>query len=585
MKSARRRVALYWLLLILPAVGVGAGTLWLLQREQARLDEQAAVANAARVEAVRERARLIAENMEVLLADVQNLLATTLRDTVPGAEREDLEGLPASNPLVGDVFATRPTGVIRWGAAREPTREWLSARTWTQASKATVIDAPEALLQYSVQSEVGGVQGNFAGFANARNTLQTEARQRAVKRSSAEMRDELPSAAAARADTAAPALRAEAMPEPAPRVVTWTTANEGSGLQVFAWLDGPDGGIVGLALDMPAVVARLQESMPADLPASERYALNGAAVVSRPAALAGASYETPTARVALSAALMPGWGIDGFWADRGQVTGDRWLGMGLGGMLVILLVAAILAGGGLLLRDARRSEIEAQQRTSFVAHVSHEFKTPLTTIRMYAELLGQGRVQGEAKQRDYLGVIGRETERLTRLVNNALDFGRLEQGAEKIALVERDVAAELRELVNAQTPRVAEAGLDLRSDLPEQPCVCRIDRDALHHIVLNLIDNACKYAADGGEITVRLQALPAGGGRVTVADRGSGVDPKDRARVFQQFERLDRALTAERPGGAGLGLSIARQLALRMGGNLSCESREGGGAEFILILS
>jgi signal transduction histidine kinase len=100
----------------------------------------------------------------------------------------------------------------------------------------------------------------------------------------------------------------------------------------------------------------------------------------------------------------------------------------VGGILVATFMAAILAGGGLLLDQASRSAAEAARKTSFVANVSHEFKTPLTTIRLYAELLAQKRVKDSGQASDYLHVIGQETERLTRLVNNALDFSRLEQG-------------------------------------------------------------------------------------------------------------------------------------------------------------
>jgi glucosamine--fructose-6-phosphate aminotransferase (isomerizing) len=117
-------------------------------------------------------------------------------------------------------------------------------------------------------------------------------------------------------------------------------------------------------------------------------------------------------------------------------------------------VVAILSGGSLLLWQARRSEAEAAQKTSFVANVSHEFKTPLTTIRLYAELLEQGRVRDAAQGSDYLRTIGRETQRLARLVNNALDFSRLEQGRKKFVRENVDLTAELTRLLDA-SPHVA----------------------------------------------------------------------------------------------------------------------------------
>jgi signal transduction histidine kinase len=130
---------------------------------------------------------------------------------------------------------------------------------------------------------------------------------------------------------------------------------------------------------------------------------------------------------------------------------------------------------------------------------------------------------------------------------------------------------------------VADAGLVLRREIPDTPVTVATDRDALEQIVLNLIDNACKYAAAGGEVTVSLAARTAGGATVRVADRGPGVPPEHRERIFEKFHRVDDALTAEKTG-AGLGLSIARQLARGMGGELSYAPRNGAGAEFVLEL-
>ena len=156
--------------------------------------------------------------------------------------------------------------------------------------------------------------------------------------------------------------------------------------------------------------------------------------------------------------------------------------------------------------------------------------------------------------------IGRETQRLARLVNNALDFSRLEQGRKKYARESIDLKMELVRLLDTQAPRVAEAGLVLKRELPSEPVVVTADRDAIEQIVLNLIDNACKYAAEGGEVAVAVVPRAGGGAEIRVSDRGPGVPPEHRARIFEKFHRVDDALTAEKTG-AGLGLSIARQLA------------------------
>lgn len=198
-------------------------------------------------------------------------------------------------------------------------------------------------------------------------------------------------------------------------------------------------------------------------------------------------------------------------------------------------------------------------------------------------MLEQGRVRDARQGSEYLRTIGRETQRLARLVNNALDFSRLEQGRKKFAREPIELGAEIGRLLDTQAPRLAEAGMKLERELPTVPLPITSDRDALEQIVLNLIDNACKYAASGGEVTVAAGRTNGPGAYVSVADRGPGVPAEHRERIFEKFHRVDNALTAEKTG-AGLGLSIARQLARGLGGELRHTPRQGGGAEFILEL-
>ena len=240
-------------------------------------------------------------------------------------------------------------------------------------------------------------------------------------------------------------------------------------------------------------------------------------------------------------------------------------------------------GGRALLREARRTEEEAAQKTSFVANVSHELRTPLTTIRLYAELLHQGRVTDRDRQIEYLATIGRESERLGRLVNDVLDFSRLEQGQKQFTKTQLDLGAEIAGMVSMQTPSLEAAGLEVELTTPADPLVLETDRDAIQQIVLNLLDNVAKYAADGREVSITVVRRSPRGAEITVADRGPGVPAALRQAVFERFRRLDESLTATRSG-AGLGLSIARALARGLGGDLECRSRSGGGAEFVLLL-
>jgi signal transduction histidine kinase len=252
-------------------------------------------------------------------------------------------------------------------------------------------------------------------------------------------------------------------------------------------------------------------------------------------------------------------------------------------LLIAAFAAAIISSGALLLSHARRHSLDASRKTSFVANVSHELKTPLTSIRMYAELLGSDRVRDTAKQKQYLGIIAAESQRLTRLVNNVLDFSRLEQGRRKFHLSALDLNAAITEAVDAMRGRLDAA--DIAVQMPEPPAngiLVAADRDALSQVLLNLIDNAIKYAASGKELAFDIRPLN-DTCEVRVMDKGPGIPEPHRQRVFEKFYRIDTSLTATQPG-SGLGLSIAVRLMNGMDGSLHFEPRDGGGSAFVLTL-
>jgi signal transduction histidine kinase len=244
-------------------------------------------------------------------------------------------------------------------------------------------------------------------------------------------------------------------------------------------------------------------------------------------------------------------------------------------LLVGTFVIAILLGGSLLLWQAHRNQVDAKQKTSFVSNVSHELKTPLTTIRMYAEMLGEQRIDDLNKQQSYLQTIIRESQRLTRLVNNVLDFSRLEQGCKEFFKEEIDLAALLHQQLDSQLMRIEDTGMQLIRQIETASALIDSDRDALEQIILNLVDNAIKYAADGESLTVGLDRRK-GQWIVRIKDKGPGIPSAHRQQIFTKFHRVDNSLTA-RQQGSGLGLSIARQLAEGLGGSLTfCQNEEGG---------
>lgn len=636
-----RRIFLYWLLLLVPTLVVGGGAIFLLQRERARLARQGEYAQEASRAAVATRARLVGETIELIVGDVQ----AGLLDALAAEPERGVDALLArwesANPLVRTGFRASSDGRLQRPDARsadENGRGFLrrfsgtlaertpwnlsSAATPAKQKKETGLAEAEAeprqevsrnvALAQSARRDVQDLLRSSSSYASsapapaearrvegladaARSVNQARGAARSgvasAGRSAANEADAVGGAkvSAGREKVAVPAAPLAASAAPAKDAASvdrrgWLPLTMDGRLHVIGWVQpGGAGDVRGVELNLGALVSRLGGALPVELGDGEGFALRDdlGRVLHQAGAISAGT--PPLVRVPLAVALLPGWEVAGYLPAGATKLGGGTGFFGLSMLLVAIFVTAILAGGSLLLRQARRSEDEAAQKTSFVGNVSHEFKTPLTTIRLYAELLEQDRVRDQAQGREYLRTIGRETQRLARLVNNVLDFSRLEQGRKKYARVSVDLGAELSRLLDTHTPRVAESGLVLRREIPDTPVTVATDRDALEQIVLNLIDNACKYAAEGGEVTVSLATRPDRGATIRVADRGPGVPPEHRGRIFEKFHRVDDALTAEKTG-AGLGLSIARQLARGLGGELRYAPRAGSGAEFVLDL-
>ena len=256
------------------------------------------------------------------------------------------------------------------------------------------------------------------------------------------------------------------------------------------------------------------------------------------------------------------------------------------GLIVVVLVAAILLGGWLMAIDVRRQMRLAQQKTDFVSNVSHELKTPLTSIRMFADMLAEGRVNEQDRQRNYLRIISAESARLTRLINNVLDFARMERGAPSGERRPCDLVDVVEEVVNTCRPHLEAAGIPLSLEMEAQELPLVADRDALAQITLNLISNAEKYG--GKEIVVRVRQQKngvdsAGLACVDVLDRGPGIPAKKSETIFQPFQRLDDSL-ASGVSGSGLGLTLARRMARAHGGDVTYSPRPGGGSCFTLTI-
>jgi len=257
-------------------------------------------------------------------------------------------------------------------------------------------------------------------------------------------------------------------------------------------------------------------------------------------------------------------------------------------LIVLVLVAAIVAGGSIIAADVRRQVRLAQQKTDFVSNVSHELKTPLTSIRMFADLLAEKRVPDEERQATYLRIIAAEAARLTRLINNVLDFARLERGkaGDKLTGEPRpcDLVDGVRDVVETCAPHLEAEGISFRHEVEAETLPIRGDIDALAQIILNLISNAEKYGGNDVLVRVRRQDTTTGAlGCVDVLDRGAGIPARDIKTVFEPFHRLDDSLASGIPG-SGLGLTLARRMARAHGGDVTYSARAGGGSCFTLTI-
>jgi two-component system, OmpR family, phosphate regulon sensor histidine kinase PhoR len=183
-----------------------------------------------------------------------------------------------------------------------------------------------------------------------------------------------------------------------------------------------------------------------------------------------------------------------------------------------------------------------------VANVSHELKTPFALVRMFAEMLQTGRVASDAKRQEYLDIIVSESERLASLIENVLDFARVERGRQAYELAEGSVGDAVSKAVNVYRHRAEREGVELSVEVEPQLPNVTIDERAIQLAVINLIDNALKYAPESGVVAVRA-GRENGSIVVRVVDRGPGVMPEDRERIFERFVRgsTSRATASGQP--------------------------------------
>lgn len=351
------------------------------------------------------------------------------------------------------------------------------------------------------------------------------------------------------------------------------------GLELLFWTLSPDGNITGCSLKMDILREHIADVLP-DIFSKVRLltVLDDKGKPLVVPAVPSLNWQRPFVAVEISP-LLPRWEV-GVWltdptlpASRARLTKIAVFSM------VGVLIFLILVGGIVVMRMLTFEMRVAAQKTSFLANVSHELKTPLTSIKLFAELLLSGRQTNEVRRKEYLQTMVSETDRLARLVDDVLVFSGKKK--EKWAMQNLDLGHLAREIFRQVEPQLSRNGFrTLFREVPPLPVSG--NPEALRQIILNLLSNAEKYSENTRSLSIHAYAKESTA-IIKILDRGIGIPPRLAEKIFQEFFRADDSLSASRSG-AGLGLAIARNLARKHGGEILYSPRKNGGSIFALHL-
>ena len=279
---------------------------------------------------------------------------------------------------------------------------------------------------------------------------------------------------------------------------------------------------------------------------------------------------------------LPGWEFAVSVNESPALQAAAWQRLLITGGLIVILLLVIAASLYFMITMIRREAELSAMKTDFVSAVSHKMRTPLTTIRMIAEMFQMQRVKDPQMTRDYIDTVAGETERLTRLINKVLNFSRMDSGRKPYTLISTEPGPLVSATVTTFEAGVREEGyriqLSIEPDLPK----VRVDADAMAQVLLNLLDNAVKYSSEHKEVRVMLmrqnQELV-----LEVADRGIGIDPRKLEKIFGKFYRGEDELTCQTKG-TGIGLAIVKHIVEAHRGHIEVRSIRGQGSAFTVIL-
>ena len=251
------------------------------------------------------------------------------------------------------------------------------------------------------------------------------------------------------------------------------------------------------------------------------------------------------------------------------------------GALLAFIVALMLMGAFLMVRDISRESETTRLKTEFVHNISHELKTPLTLIRLYGETLQRKEDLENDEKKEAYKIITKESERLSHLINNVLDFSRIEMGRKEFDFKKGTLAQIVCDTLESYRYHLEKKGFSIKkeiaSDLPET----NFDEEAVASVLVNLLSNAMKFSPKIKEVTVKL--FKANGNAILqVADKGIGILPKDTSRIFNRFYRAKNEIVSDTRG-SGLGLTLVKHIAEAHGGRIKVESEPGKGSVFSVI--
>jgi len=253
----------------------------------------------------------------------------------------------------------------------------------------------------------------------------------------------------------------------------------------------------------------------------------------------------------------------------------------LHGILLVLIVGLMGMGTFFIFRDIARESEAARHKSEFVHNISHELKTPLTLIRLYGETLKDKRIHSEKNRREAYEIITKESERLSHLINNVLDFSRIETGRKEFFFKKEDLAMIIKETLDSYRYHSEKKGFKIHEEIDANLPPMDFDREAITSVLINLLSNAMKFSREKKELFVRL-FRDENNAVLQVEDKGIGISQKEVDKIFQRFYRSDNKVVSESRG-SGLGLTIIQHIAEAHGGRVEVESEIGVGSIFSIM--